>query len=133
MKYFTASIFAGLLSATSLSANADAAFVFQGDLCFPVFFPDDGGDPKQLIGDATQAVAVDAGFDRGVLNAGKATCQGYHEEVLDHAVVQNGACLFTNVPPPLPPVLFTENGKLVMSPNGNFNLFCRFPRADIPD
>jgi hypothetical protein len=128
MKTILSSMFVSLLFVATMNANADAAFVFRGELCFPTFIPEEG-DPIDLIGDQTQGVAVDAGFDRGVFNAGKATCQGFHEVPLERAQIQRGACFFPASP--LGP-LFTENGRLVMSPDGSFTLFCRFPRADIP-
>jgi hypothetical protein len=129
MRHLIVGIFIALLSLLSLNANALPAFVFRGDQCFPRFFPDwPETDPYiDLVGDATQGVAAYAGGLPGPIPyaTGKASCQGFHSEELDRAVVQKGACFFPHTP--FGPV-FTENGFLVLAPGGEFNLFCKFDR-----
>jgi hypothetical protein len=129
MRCFTASIFAAFLSCLSLNANAIEAFVFQGEACVGFYIPE-GEEPVEITGGvSSQGVAVDAGLDVDAYNAGKLTCSGYHEQPLNRAMVQPVACYF-----PVSPLgeLFTENGRLVMSPSGNWTLFCKFDRAPLP-
>ena len=129
MRRLIVGIFVALLSLLSLNANALSAFVFRGDLCFPLFYPEwPEEDPVvELVGDATQGVAAYAGGLPGPIPyaTGKASCRGFHSEELDRAVVQEGACVFPNSPFG---EVFTENGHLVLTPSGEFSLFCKFDR-----
>lgn len=124
MKHVFSGLLAGLTCVLSMAVNADPAFVFQADTCYPVFTPQEGA-PIQLVGDRGQGVAVTAGYPEYA--AGKATCQGTHSVPLDHAEVQRGSCYFPNSP--LGP-LIVEDGQLVMTPDGNFTLFCKFNRPN---
>ena len=126
MKNQILTVLTGSLFLFSLQANADPAFVGKGPGCFPWFFPE-GGDPVQIIGDQAQGVAVDAGFEQGVLDGGKITCQGYHGKELDNAVKTHGACYFPNTGIG---AVYTEDGTLIETPSGNFTLFCHFRRED---
>ena len=129
MKYFIASIFAALLSFLSLNANAIEAFVFEGDGCVGFYIPE-GEVPVPITGGVSaKGVAVDAGLDVDAYNAGKLTCQGYHQEQLDRAIVQDVACYFPESPLG---ELFTENARLVMNPSGGWTLFCKFDRTPLP-
>ena len=105
-------------------ANAEPAFVFKGDACYPVFTPEDGSPPIQLEGNRTHGVAVSAGIDPGP-GAGAATCQGTHDIPLDYALIQRGSCFFPNSP--FGPLLI-EGGILVLAPSGEFSLFCHAKR-----
>lgn len=114
----------GFLSLVSVSVQAEPAWVLQGDLCFPVFTPEDGSPPIQLQGDTAHGVAVSAGIDP-FPGAGISLCQGTHDLVLDYAIAQKGACFFPNTP--FGPLLI-EDGRLVLTPSGNFSLFCHARR-----
>ena len=103
------------------STGATPAEPARSDFCQPFFVPDDGGNPEQLLGgDKAHGVAVNAG---GV-PSGKITCQGYHEKLLDSAVMRRGGCFFPNLQPPL----YTDDGILIETPSGLFTLFCHFRR-----
>jgi hypothetical protein len=116
----------GLLSIVSFSAIAEPAWVLKGDLCFPVFTPADGSPPVQLEGNTARGVVVSAGIDT-FPGAGISMCQGNHDLVLDYAIAQKGTCFFPNTP--FGPLLI-EDGRLVLTPSGNFSLFCHARRPD---
>ena len=115
-----------LLAIFSITAKAEPAWVLRGDLCFPVFTPEDGGPPIQLEGDTAHGVAVPAGIDPWP-GAGVSRCQGTHDLVLDYAIAQKGSCYFPNTP--FGPLLI-EDGRLVLTPSGNFSLFCHARRPN---
>jgi hypothetical protein len=121
MKAYISVIILTLLSVFTLNAYAEPAIVFQGDLCAVMLIPD-GGDPIVLVGDKFQANVSNSGSDVPS-NPAKMTCQGHHVEVLEAAILQRTPCVVIGTPYG---DVFTEDGKTVFTPGGNWTAQCMF-------
>jgi hypothetical protein len=111
-----------LVSMFTMSAYAEPAIIFQGDLCVVVLLPPNA-EPIVLEGNKLQATVAVAGRGEFPLQPAKLTCQGRHDFPLEHAILQRQPCFLPETPFG---DLFTENGKAVFTPNGNWTAQCMF-------
>jgi hypothetical protein len=125
MKAYISTITLCLVSVFTVNAHAEPAIIFNEDLCTVVLLPP-GEEPIPLIGDKLQAVVANSSTP---FLPGKFTCQGHHSEPLEFAIVQRAPCF---IPGTSFGDLFTENGKTVFTPGGNWTAQCMFkiPEAD---
>ncbi|MFC1579022.1 hypothetical protein ACFL3Y_01385 [Pseudomonadota bacterium] len=126
MKAYISMIIVTLISVFAMSSYAEPAIVFEGEECIVALLPTPDAIPLVVIGDKYQAVAANAGRGDNPLVPGKLTCQGSHTVPLEHAVVQRQPC-FVAVSPLGP--LFTEDGRIVITPSGNWSALCKFRNA----
>ena len=123
MKTYISAIVLTLLSVFTMNAYAEPAIVFQEDLCAVELIVDEG-DPVVLIGDKLQATVSNSGSNvTPPSNPSKVTCQGHHTEVLEAATLQRTPCVVLGTPYG---DVFTEDGKTVFTPSGNWTTQCMF-------
>ena len=114
-----------LVPVFTVNAYAEPAIIFNEDFCEVVLLPPEAA-PIPLTGDKLQAVVANSSTP---FLPGKFTCQGYHNEFLEFAIVQRAPCFIPGTPFG---DIFTEDGKVVFTPSGNWTALCKFkkPKAD---
>ena len=125
MKTSISMVFCCLVSLFTVNAHAEPAILFDGDLCFLVLLPPEA-DPVPLTGDKLHVTVAVSGNNETPLNPATYTCQGYHSETLESAIVQRAPCFIPDTPFG---DVFTEDGKAVFTPGGNWTAQCKFRKA----
>jgi hypothetical protein len=117
-----------LVSMLTMNAFAEPAILFKGDFCVVVL---PGDSPIILEGNKLQVAVANAGRGDPVVGENllpaRYTCQGQHSEQLDHAKVIRQPCFLPGTPFD---DLFTENGRVVYTPAGNWTAVCKFDPVD---
>ena len=113
----------------TMNAYAEPAILFKAEECVVVF--PDNDEPIVLIGDKLQVAVANAGRGDPVVGEtllpARYTCKGQHFEPLDHAIVLRQPCFIPETPFG---DLFTENGRVVFTPAGNWTAVCKFDPVD---
>jgi hypothetical protein len=124
MKTYISMIILCLASIFTMNTYAEPAIVFQGDLCVVVLLPPEA-EPVVLIGDKLHVTLAVSGNNEVPLAPTTVTCQGNHSELLEFAIIQRAPCFIPDTPFG---DVFTEDGKAVFTPGGNWTAQCKFRR-----
>lgn len=128
MKTYVAMSMLCLVSILTMNAFAEPAILFKGEFCV-VVLPE--SEDEILEGNKLQVAVANAGQGDPVVGENllpaRYTCQGQHSKPLGHADVVRQPCFIPGTPFG---DLFTENGRVIFTPAGNWTAVCKFDPVD---